>query len=106
MWRDRPVEIPLDRRERVVGDDDVRPNPATTHDRATRVRLEGRSWRCIALERIGMDFDELSARQQLSLAVDRPPAWRIPLAGRDLEQVAVLQLIDGLNETLPERRRA
>src|SRR4051812_17943001 len=50
-----------------------------------------------------MDLHELTRREQLALAVNRPTARREPLAGRELEVVAAVERVHRLHETLAER---
>src|SRR5207245_935743 len=103
LRRDGLRERLLRRRQRVVLDDHVRGDAAAAVHDATAVRLEGRPalLRRVGLVRVGLFLDEL-AIHELARALDRAAARREPLARRDLEGVAAVELVHALDEALAE----
>jgi hypothetical protein len=108
LRRDGAQELLLDRRQRVVGDNDVRRDTTTAVHHPTSVGTEhGTSLaRRISLERVRMRLDETAVREQLSIAVNGATTGRIPLARRHLQEIAAIERKHGLNESLAEARRA
>ena len=92
--------------QRVVLHDDVGRDAAAAVDDAAGVRLVRRdASSCVAFVSFvsGGVFDELTVHE-LARTLNRAAARREPLARRDLERVAAVELVDALHESLAEAR--